>query len=559
LVIILALVAGSLTCFPQIFAAKRVENFQGIYKNINNDETYYMARAKDIIDGHPFLSNPYLYEYKNGYPVEVWLPEYILTKPLAMFNIDLHKGYLFYDFLLPFILVILTYSILFLLTGSVFSSFLGAVFLHLNLFWFHFNRNPSPQFNFIFWLLLYLVWLKFLKKPNLFCTISLGVFFGLLFHVYTYYWTFYLVFFAIFLFLNFVLRKPCPYKKYFLAFGIAFVISIPYFYFLIKGMSLPYYIETVRRIGMIDTHFPSGRKIVMWGCVILLLFYASYKRKVLNIGSRSILLLSGVLAAMISVNQHVITGKNLQFSSHYWMLSAFCFVFAFIYLLTLWLPKIKFRYLKTGVIIVLIIFVFYRPAFAIKAVVGGEAVVYSQTEIEQQRYALLFSWLTENTSLDDVVFADDKISGLIPVYTANNVFSFGMASLFFMSDKESQTRFILNNYWDEFNEEYAINNKFGIWGAYYQTKYDHEQSKNKIRKLFFLPEKQYIKIPQEKIDEFLELVRNVKSKDFEEQLKKYRVDYLIWDKKNDLNWPVDKVKFLEPIYEVNDMAVYKIK
>ncbi|MFA4941999.1 MAG: hypothetical protein WC582_05450, partial [Patescibacteria group bacterium] len=171
LVIILALVVGSLTCFPQIFAAKKVENFQGIYKTINNDETYYMARAKDVIDGHPFLSNPYLYEYKSGYPVEVWLPEYILAKPLTVFNIDLHKGYIFYDFLLPFILVILTYSILFLLTGSVFASFFGAAFLHLNLFWFQFNRNPSPQFNFIFWLLLYFVWLKFLKKSNLFYTI----------------------------------------------------------------------------------------------------------------------------------------------------------------------------------------------------------------------------------------------------------------------------------------------------------------------------------------------------------------------------------------------------
>jgi len=61
LIIILAFVVGSLTCFPQILAIKEVENFQGIYKTVNNDETYYMARAKDIIYVHSFFANPYIH------------------------------------------------------------------------------------------------------------------------------------------------------------------------------------------------------------------------------------------------------------------------------------------------------------------------------------------------------------------------------------------------------------------------------------------------------------------------------------------------------------------
>jgi len=324
-------------------------------------------------------------------------------------------------------------------------------------------------------------------------------------------------------------------------------------------MSLPYYAETVRRIGMIDTHFPSGRKIIMWGVIMLALLLISYKNKILKIGSRPILLLSGILASMISVNQHVITGKNLQFSSHYWMLSAFCFIFALTYLLTLWLPKIKYRYVKIGILILLAVYVFYRPCTYMKMAIAGELVSYRQTEIDNQRYATILSWLNKNTSPDEVVFANNKISSLVPSYTGNNVFYFGMAGLFLMPDLEFQKRFILNHYWNEIDETFAIDNKFGIWGAYYQTKYDHEQTKNRIRKLFFLPNQEYIKIPQEKIDSFLKLSEEVKAKDFEEQIKKYRVDYFVWDKENDSNWLVENLEFLEPIYEVNNMAVYKIK
>jgi len=558
LVIILAFVAGGLTCFPQIFAIKQVNNFQGVYRTVSNDEAYYLARAKDIIDGHTFLSNPYLYEYKNGYPTEVWLPEYILAKPLALLNIDLHKGYLFYDFLLPSILVILTYSILYLLTGSVFSSFLGAAFLHLNLFLFQFNRNPSPQFNFIFWLLLYLIWLKFLKKPTLFYTIAMGAVFGLLFYIYTYYWTFYVVFFAIFLFLNFILKRPLPYKKYFLAFSIAFIISIPYFVFMIKDTGLPYYNETLARIGMIDTHFPSGRKIVMWGLVILLLLYASYKKRILSIGLRPILLLSGVLASIIVVNQHVITGKNMFFASHYWMLSAFCFIFAFVYLLNLWLNKIKIRYIKIILLILISCYIFYRPVINAIATVR-EDTGYSQIEIGEQRYTPIFSWLNLNTQKDEVVFPDEELSSLIPVYTADNVFYNANAGLHFMSDEDLWRRFVLAHYWNKIDVKFAQDNIFYVRGYYYTALCDHNQSKNKIRKLFFLPPEACVKNSSGEIDKFLKLAQDVQSRDFYPQLKKYKVDYFIWDKKNDLNWPVNDLKFLEPVYEANDIAVYKVK
>jgi len=558
LAIFLAIVVGSLTLFPQLLAVREVPDFQGIYKTVNNDETYYLARARDIIDGHSFLANPYIYEYKNGQPMQFWLPDYLLAKPLGLFNIDLHHGYLFYDFFLPFILTILTYSIIFLLTKSRFWAICGAGWLHLSMFLGLFNRAPSPQLNHIFWLLLFLIWLLFLKRPNYSYALLMGLSFGLLFYIYPYYWTFYVVFFVLFLCLNFLLKRKCDYKKYFLAIIIALIISLPYFISLFKAMQLPYYGESLARLGMIETHFPSGIKILVWGGLVLLLFLVTYYKRIIKINPKSILIFSSLLAPMIVVNQHIITGKNLQFSSHYWPLSAFCFIFALAYLLNLWSKKIKVQPIKILIFILISVYIFYEPAVHLINTAKGEALHYSQEEIAQQKYALIFKWLNENTLPDEVVFAG-KISSLIPVYTANNVFSGGY--LFFMPDKEVQERAVLSHYWDDFfnkeSENYVSYERL-IKGNYYITLSGHLKQRNKLRSWFGLAPVKYEEIPREEIDEFLELARDIQGQDFETQIKKYRVDYFIWDKKNVSHWPVEKLEFLEPLYEANDIVIYKI-
>lgn len=556
--IIISLIAGSLTALPQVAAVLRAENFQGIYKQANNDEIYYMARARDIADGHSFLSNPYIYEYKNGQPMQFWLPDYLMAKPLALLHIDIHKGYIFYDFFLPFILTVLTYAIIYKLTDSKPMGIIGAAFLHLNLFFSVFNRAPSPQLIFIFWQLLFLLWLRFIERPTSLNAGFMGIAFGLLFHIYPYYWTFYVIFFALYLFFNFILKKNIDYKKYFSAFAIAFVISIPYFISFIKSMQSPYYNESVARVGMLDTHFPTGRKIVMWGVIVLILFALAYWKKLINLNHKTVLLVSSCLAAIISVNQQVITGKNLQFASHYWMLSVFCFVFSFAYLVDLWMKKNNFNRVKLIILSLAGLYVFYSPIAYTANALSDNAFAYSKDEIEQQRYAEIFRWLNDNTSADEVVFADSGLSPLIPSYTANNVFYCSSAGLFFMPTSELWERFVLNNYWQEFNKEYVEQTQFAVWGAYYQTKYDNDLTKNKLRKLFNLTQVNYEKIPSEEIEKFLLFADEVKSENFAERLKKYRVDYFVYDKEND-NWPIEKLDFLEPLFEVNGIVIYKFK
>ena len=183
LIVIVAFSVGLATLAPQIIAISGVSNFQGIYKPFNIDEFYYMARAKDVADGHYFLSNPYLYEYKNGLPMQFWLPDFILAEPLSLLDIDIYPGYMIYDFILPAILTLLSYIILFLLTKNIHLSLIGAIFLHLGLFLSDFNRAPSPQLIFIFWQLTLIAWLVYLDKKSTRRAILVGLCLGLLFHI----------------------------------------------------------------------------------------------------------------------------------------------------------------------------------------------------------------------------------------------------------------------------------------------------------------------------------------------------------------------------------------
>ena len=56
----------------------------------------------------------------------------------------------------------------------------------------------------------------------------------------------------------------------------------------------------------------------------------------------------------------------------------------------------------------------------------------------------------------------------------------------------------------------------------------------------------------------MSLEKEIKKQSFEQSVKKYRVDYLVWDKNKNLDWPIENLNFLEFKFEDNNIAVYKV-
>ena len=130
LAILPALVSGFLMVLPFFyFQFVLGDEYKGILNQIIDDELFYMARIKDVMDGHQTLGNAYLFEHKNQLTQQLFLPEFLLAQPLKIFNLDVSQGRIIYSFILPALAFILTYLAFYIIYPSRFWANLFSMFL----------------------------------------------------------------------------------------------------------------------------------------------------------------------------------------------------------------------------------------------------------------------------------------------------------------------------------------------------------------------------------------------------------------------------------------------
>ncbi|MFA5029366.1 MAG: hypothetical protein WC518_01285 [Patescibacteria group bacterium] len=565
---ILAIIVGVLYLAPQLFFIFSLgDKFQGVYRTLNDDELYYMSRAQEVVDGHYLISNPYFAEYKNSLPMQVFLPDLIIALPAKLLGISVGQLYTFYDFLFPAVLFTLTYFIFYLLTKNRLWSLVFGSFLLLIKYFYVFNRPMNPQFVFIFVLSLILLWLIILSrsrdqnKKNNWLVVLAGINLGLLFNFYTYFWTYFVTIIFILL-IYFLYKKDFYFLKKFFGIGlIGLVVGIPYFYQAWQSSRLIFFQETIQRIGLINTRLPSGIVISFLALLIMVLFIIFWRfasKRGAKIANTEVFLFLGTLAALVNMNQHLITGKNIFFSSHYDLISFFFIGFSFVYLL--WRSRIVvfLASLKAlSIVALLTIVVIFSSVFS-----NSLKFDYS-AELNNQRYASIFDWLNDNTTKDSVVMTDSVLSEYLPAYTHNNVFfNFG-GVLFFVSNQEILNRFVLNNFWRQnFNEEFVKENFKSVYGYQYDAQGGRAKQVNNFKKIFNLQgdELEKIYFPPDKIKAVIDYYHQTKEEDWAIAFKKYQIDYLAVDETITNNWQVDlkKFSFLRPIYEMNKIKLYQV-
>jgi len=573
-ILVIALAFGLFCSLPQYLIGKNVLNFQGIYHLNVDDYTYYQSRVKDVIDGHTFLSNPYFYEHKDGFPMQTWLTDYIVAMPISWLGLSVPVGFMIWEFFIVTTLLLLTYSILYLLTVSRRWSILGVIFLYLtmfgdfiiNIFGYQkklsmfgdfFLRLPSPALNFVFWLTTILFLLLYVKSKKTVYAVLSSVSFGFLFYVYPYYWTFYVVLLFIFLFLLFIFKQQGLLLKnvIWIILGGIF-IGIPYFVATFNSTKIPYHAESLARLGMIQSHFPSGIANVSLASMISLIFIYLLWKKILPLDELNLLLFSGVLTTGVVVNQHTITGKNLEFVNHYFLQNTFWLVFVLMYVLCV-LLKNKSRKFEKVLYIFLLFFVIWSSVYSLQTIYSKQNQ-YKEQHLYAQNYAPVLDWLNNNAGIDDVVFANDDITELVPVYTSQNVFSSPHGILFFLSDEEALNRYIINHYYDTFTTDYIVLNHRKMLGGYYINKYGQKNSVNKVKKILGLKQDENNLVPIEIIEKIKKKSSEMKSVSFEKLVRTYKVDYIVWDKNKNPEWNINKIKTLEKVFSHENIYIYKI-
>ena len=530
IVLVMAVIIGVLSVLPQFLSIQNMgDKWQGIYPDVNDDEMYYLVRGQEIVDGHIFLTNPYLYEHKNGSPMQFWLPDFLLAKTVDFFGLSIPSGYKIFDFLFPFLIFILSYLIFKRITGSLYVSLVATIVLSGGLYLSLFNRTPSPQFIFIFWLLGIYFFLKFIdnyqNKYLLFTALSLVA----MVYMYPYFWTMFIGVIVLYGLMRWFADSADDLKRVAYIILITVLLAVPYFVMQVNSMSLPFYNESLVRLGMLDTHFPSGIKVVFIGmCVSFVFLYLFWKKKI-KLEKLPLFLFSGSIGAVLVMNHHVITGKNLEFSSHYEPISIYLFAFSLSYLWLYFYKAIHSRInqqLFRNISLVIVAIILYVSVIP----VVQSQIHASEKEVARQRYFAVIDWIQNNTDKDDVIYTTNDLSKIIPAYTHANVFYAREANLFFISDEEVEERFIIQNYYKDINEDFIRKNERSIWGTQYINAWGHNQSKIRLFSSVGLEDRFQIKrLPMAEVDRIKDKVRILQQKDFSDLIKKYRVDYILVD------------------------------
>ena len=570
---LLAFIIGLLVVWPTLYSINKIgrENFKGIYPMFSNDEMHYLSKIKEVLDEHPELGNTFITEHKDMPAARPALAARILANISDFFNISAPKLAAINDFFLPAIGFILMYFLFFKITKSKHISIFFPVFYYA-IFLREFGRPINPQFSFIFFILGLLALMAVLenfkiKKKFIFYNILFGFVLGLLVRLYPYFWTSVFVLYAVYLFLIAVKEKKFFY--YFFGWIIfilaAFFTSLTYFINISEAAASPFFSEVSARLGVLNVHWPGCFINVSLLAIALLAVYLS-KNKIKDY--KLLLLAYAVPISGIIVNWHnIITGKYLQFSSHYYLATILFVLLAFAVIIK---PTIKFseKY-KSKIVLLLFLFIlsflFYHHSSYI-----ASSIYVSNEKIEktarEQELSHVADWINSHTLPDSSFLTiGNDYDWLVPVYTHSNLFSIGYASYYLMSDVELEERWAIHHIFNKnINYDYILKHNRGIWGNRFIDNYQNEEIRRKIKE--FITGKKYdenIYVSDEYIIRVLNKYNNYKKLSLKELFGLYSIDYILLDMNNVDSAEIadifsDNINFIDIAEEINNHRIYKV-
>src|SRR3989344_2230049 len=280
---------------------------------------YYLALVNESSKSNWNLGSPFIKEWAEKEYLYPALNIHSAGLVKRIFNLDLKIASIVLSYGSVFIIAVLAILAFLLLFRFHYFSYLAAaayMFFPRMISW---NQVISPQANFIFltaFLVFYFSNFKFWKRE-----IGLAVSAGLLFYTYPYHWTYALPLLALSDGWQFWKAKKIEWRRM-VKYPIILLTASWYLAHLWQISQLPYYQETMVRIGALYSRWPAG-----WftqAAIIFLLAFFGIARKYFflkrNFSFPPIDLFkitAGLLTAFVVLNQQLITGMQLEFNSHY--------------------------------------------------------------------------------------------------------------------------------------------------------------------------------------------------------------------------------------------------
>lgn len=565
--VVLGVLVSLIVAFPQVYF--RIDHrSDGIYQGIELlPDSPWTSRVREIQDGHG-LGSVYYKEGKGDPYLHLPLGSMVVAYMGEAFSLDINNTILLSRLVLPFLATLLIYSFVYLLSRDKWAALCsaGLILLADSITGFSgvskilhgvgpssFLELARPVYSVMifvpFFAFLILFWQAY-QKISWKWGVASAIVLGSNFYNYFYTWT-YLYAFGFILGLALIIKKKWPELKMIVGVFLgALVVAIPYFVNLYKASLYPLYQELSLRHGIVTSHAPIFIGITVTLSIIV--FLIGFPRED---NKRYFFGLALLLAPILCLNQQILTGKVLQTGHYHWY---FHRPLAVIFVLTVvfyWLAKRGWQTTKKGLALVIILASLFTGAFVQS---WSYFVDYPTRDggaiaIARQRYGPVMQWLNNNAKKEEVVLANEETSQITVIYTPLNVYYHRSVQLFLSATEERMldatfTFYRLNGV-DKKNMREVIskdseNISADVYGIYYRDNFgSYALPKEKLAEIEALYEK---------------TLATPTPKWLEQTLKKYEVNYIVWDKVTDPLWRLDQYKFLKKEAEFGTMAIYKV-
>lgn len=557
-------------------------SYQGVPFFYQDAEDVYLSRIQEVLDGHVSARSPIFYEYKDVQTVLEPFGEWFYALPAFLFSLSATTVALGAKFLFPILLFLLVYALVIrvletdddlalwsaLVAGILVT--LGTDFIHPHYFYqvlqgaFDYpylslwTRLVNPITGALLFFSFLHILLSLIKRAGVVSVVIAGILVGIQSgYIFT------------FILSGIVLIGACvtalATKRYrllfaFIAVGvIGLMINIPYLISIVGGMGTAEGLSASLKNGLFVTHIPLWNKfLTLVGAVLLGSLFIPWSASTILARVRERwwwMSFVVILASYVALNIQVVLGKTVwpQHFVQYSVPLGFIVLVLVAYALAKRMSlESLWRAASIGVICV---------SFALQAGTVWSATSVTEDFVRRQEAAPLFSALNSAQG-DCVVLVSEKrefINRLIPAYTHCDTYS---SSYIFMVPEErirhnfylelrlagvtpSTIRSYLTTYDDDVRLYF-----FRHWGDAFYNQADAWLSRvyPPLESRAFLDAKK-----EELIQGYAEFVLE----DFETQITKYRVDYIVVDS-TARSLPLFSKGFVTEIASLNGLVLYKV-
>ncbi len=577
--IVLALLVGAIYAGPDIYHAA-TPGYRGIIMADATDADFYLSAINKSYETPGLLGDPFQYEYRDSKnPFQYFLIEFILGKTGAFLHLPIDVLVILSAFLFPALLTLLLYAFAYRLSGSRLTGFftgaamlLGNEIVHpngivnaLNTFAFNgsfhefltYSRPVNPQVSalFFFAILFFLSSLVHAPSSRRLAVLG-GAGTGLLLYIYPYFWAFAAALIGVTFLYALVTRN----QELVWAAGSAGVLSVIVIVpFLVGNLSIFMHGGGGGLAQAVPTHRIIIEKMILLPLTLYagIYLWAWWSRGVGKTGEwavafsrKYIFVLLLLLTGVVVSNQQVLTGK-MVFQQHfhfYTNIPVLLLAMSLLFMeLVITFPRSR-RAMSVGAVVVILAWF----------TIGVQVSSYKSNSVKsarEQALAPLFDYLRERAPAQSVIYTDPYLSTRLTIYTQHFSYSAGGYDVTFTGVPRER---IVHDY-------FVLLQMRGVTASKVRSYLYQKDNRNEVGGAIYVGTYwrdlcgSYGCFPDSVLEDLIRQYQDFVSRPLLQNLKKYKIDYLLLDTASDAGWHFKDAVSGPPVYENGDFKLYSMQ